>query len=504
MKIKEFLFVTSCLFLILPAAVIAGGGDDDSNSLEQEIPTYSIGYVQDYNVVYSCTYRLNISETVNSGYAGTFDFSINFSKETGEVTAASVSQISEISDLTDMTANKLLVKTNISKIAYKYSDGYTCPSLMVMLTDEMDEKVGKENIIFNLENEDVSKIAKTSSVYNSWLTVHNYYVTKYNCKMSDKESCQNKQYCEWGVIDSHHTYGCREMRYQKEENAPPSTVRTAACTGYLEPVFKQSIEYMFTADGKLNIAEGAGDFAMFPNNNSTYVDKDNALYELWKNGGCCATNKLAISYNNDSVVVSCDGNGDWVYNGVNTNSYCKTEFDELASQLGIISKNITQKNQIEFYNKYKKAANCCKQIYSDLNVDSSSDDYNYCDKITGKVNDPNINLLNEWVTKDYFGNRVISGNNGTDCKGILGSLGDWLSRIYNILKLAVPAIIVAMGFKDFIQGMSSDKDDALKKAGTNFIKRLVVGAVFVMLPMLIKMILTFAFGGSFSDICITL
>ena len=141
----------------------------------------------------------------------------------------------------------------------------------------------------------------------------------------------------------------------------------------------------------------------------------------------------------------------------------------------------------------QKTSKKCQKIYANLN--SPSDEDTICDNFWSKVAD--------WAKAGYFGNRVITSGVG-GCTGILGSLGVWLSRIYNILKLAVPAIIVAMGFKDFIQGMSSGKDDALKKAGTNFIKRLVVGAVFVMLPLLIKMILTFAFGGSFSDICIDL
>ena len=160
--------------------------------------------------------------------------------------------------------------------------------------------------------------------------------------------------------------------------------------------------------------------------------------------------------------------------------------------------------QKTLYDEALKLRNQCKKAYANLDYKcEKADNINFC-KDNCCACEFIDTIIVEYAKDGYFGNRIISGSNGTDCKGILGSLGDWLSRIYNILKLAVPAIIVAMGFKDFIQGMSSGKDDALKKAGTNFIKRLVVGAVFVMLPILIKMILTFAFGGSFSDICISL
>lgn len=155
-----------------------------------------------------------------------------------------------------------------------------------------------------------------------------------------------------------------------------------------------------------------------------------------------------------------------------------------------------QKKQKKDFDELLSLRHGCQKIYSNLDLSESSKAYTKCKEFEGQVK--------IWATNRCFGNRLITSNGNNDCTGTLGSLGVWLSKIYNILKLAVPAIIVAMGFKDFIQGMASGKDDALKKAGTSFIKRLVVGAIFVMLPLLIKMILTFAFGGGFSDICIDL
>ena len=110
--------------------------------------------------------------------------------------------------------------------------------------------------------------------------------------------------------------------------------------------------------------------------------------------------------------------------------------------------------------------------------------------------------LKKWAEAGYFGNRIITSETGTDCDDTLGSLGKWLKTIYDIMKYAVPVVIVVLGIKDFISGTISGNDDALKKAGSAFIKRLIWGAAFVALPVLITMILTFAFGGSFADICI--
>ena len=160
--------------------------------------------------------------------------------------------------------------------------------------------------------------------------------------------------------------------------------------------------------------------------------------------------------------------------------------------------------QKTLYDESLKLSKQCKKAFANLDDKcEKADSINLCKDNCCACSFIDDKII-EYAKAGYFGNRVITPNSSSGCDETLGSLGVWLSRIYNILKLAVPVIIVAMGFKDFIQGMSSGKDDALKKAGTNFIKRLVVGAVFVMLPILIKMILTFAFGGSFSDICIDL
>lgn len=111
-------------------------------------------------------------------------------------------------------------------------------------------------------------------------------------------------------------------------------------------------------------------------------------------------------------------------------------------------------------------------------------------------------IIDEYANKGYFGNRIIKDTNSGGCTETLGALGSWLTRIYKILLLAVPVIIVAFGFKDFIQAMGAGKEDELKKVGSTFIKRLILGAIFVALPILVKFILTVALGGDVANMCI--
>lgn len=151
------------------------------------------------------------------------------------------------------------------------------------------------------------------------------------------------------------------------------------------------------------------------------------------------------------------------------------------------------KYQDEQYKKAQKLVDECRRIYVDSN--STKEDIQNCDDLNG--------LIETWAKAGYFGNRIITSNtSGNTCDQTLGSLGDWLTKIFKIMLLAVPVIIMVFGFKDFIKALLSGKDDELKKSGSNFIKRLIFGAVFVALPMLIKVILTIALGGNFADICI--
>lgn len=149
------------------------------------------------------------------------------------------------------------------------------------------------------------------------------------------------------------------------------------------------------------------------------------------------------------------------------------------------------KYQKELYGKIEQIIKECKGVYSSLGASSS--DIGECDTFYSK--------LSNWSEKGYFGKYVINSTS-TGCKATLGSLAGWLKKIYNILLLAVPVLIMIFGFKDFMKAVLNGKEDELKKAGTTFIKRLIFGAVFVALPVLISLVINLAFGKGFADICI--
>lgn len=142
----------------------------------------------------------------------------------------------------------------------------------------------------------------------------------------------------------------------------------------------------------------------------------------------------------------------------------------------------------------KEIYNQCKKTFNNLDVSKDSDEYKKCEQVETK--------LSEYAEKGLFGNNIIKADGDLSCKATLGSLAIWLKKIYSIVLLAVPVLIMVFSFKDFIKAIINNKEDELKNSISKFIKRLIFGAVFVALPMLISLVIGLAFGEGFADICI--
>ena len=64
-----------------------------------------------------------------------------------------------------------------------------------------------------------------------------------------------------------------------------------------------------------------------------------------------------------------------------------------------------------------------------------------------------------------------------------------IKKVYGYIKVIIPILIIALGIADFIKVIMSGKDDDMKKALNNFIKRLILAIVFILLPILISLII---------------
>ena len=79
-----------------------------------------------------------------------------------------------------------------------------------------------------------------------------------------------------------------------------------------------------------------------------------------------------------------------------------------------------------------------------------------------------------------------------ECDTLFGTntaVGKYVHYIYNILKFAVPIILLAMSIKDFGTAIISQNDDGVKKATNTFIKRLIIAILILIVPTLLNFIL---------------
>lgn len=77
----------------------------------------------------------------------------------------------------------------------------------------------------------------------------------------------------------------------------------------------------------------------------------------------------------------------------------------------------------------------------------------------------------------------------TSCESVPQTIG-LLKKIYNFLKYMVPVIIIGLGMLDFIKAITSDDEKVFKEAWSKLMKRIMIGVVILILPVIIKMLIT--------------
>ena len=76
------------------------------------------------------------------------------------------------------------------------------------------------------------------------------------------------------------------------------------------------------------------------------------------------------------------------------------------------------------------------------------------------------------------------------CTPLLGENTDKMVHdAYNVLKFAVPIILLAMSIKDFGTAIISQDNDAIKKSTNTFMKRLIIAVVILVLPTILNFLL---------------
>lgn len=100
----------------------------------------------------------------------------------------------------------------------------------------------------------------------------------------------------------------------------------------------------------------------------------------------------------------------------------------------------------------------------------------------------------EDIKNDYIS---LAGNNGIsiviDCETLLGQdLIDKINSYLDIIKIAIPIILIGFGIFDFAKATFSGSEDEMKKAQQDFIKRLVIAILIFLTPAIVNFILNIA------------
>ena len=74
------------------------------------------------------------------------------------------------------------------------------------------------------------------------------------------------------------------------------------------------------------------------------------------------------------------------------------------------------------------------------------------------------------------------------------------SQLYNVIMVLVPAILVIMGAIDLIKGISSQKEDDIKKGRQSLAKRMFAGFATLLIVLLVKALISLLAGGSSNKI----
>lgn len=85
-------------------------------------------------------------------------------------------------------------------------------------------------------------------------------------------------------------------------------------------------------------------------------------------------------------------------------------------------------------------------------------------------------------------------------KNIPAVLPKMTSGIYNVLMVAVPVILVIFGVIDLVKGISSQKEDEIKKGREAFMKRTIIGVITFLIVMLTKVFINILASSNFDRI----
>lgn len=147
-----------------------------------------------------------------------------------------------------------------------------------------------------------------------------------------------------------------------------------------------------------------------------------------------------------------------------------------------------------------KTTECLKKA-ENISQEEKDEIKNDIDQTTDEIRDTvsdSIEKFKDKITSITFGTDNIPLN----CQGLLGDdLLSIIDEIFGYVKIAAPILLIVLGSIDFGQAVLLDDKDALRKAGSKFVKRAIVCVAIFFVPTILSYILHFVDGIGVDPLC---
>lgn len=125
----------------------------------------------------------------------------------------------------------------------------------------------------------------------------------------------------------------------------------------------------------------------------------------------------------------------------------------------------------------------------------------------GKVKNTVIYLSSCMLLMLLKVNNVYATKSELGCNGIFGDPGDanslanLIKGILDVFRIVAPILVIVLGSLDLFLAMASSSEDKMKKAQSNFMKRIIMGVCLFFVPAIINFILDIASKSMGYDAC---
>lgn len=98
---------------------------------------------------------------------------------------------------------------------------------------------------------------------------------------------------------------------------------------------------------------------------------------------------------------------------------------------------------------------------------------------------------------------AVSAADKVDCGNVTNipaKIPELTSYAMTIIQIAVPVIFVIVGSLDLFKGLTSQKEDEIKKGQQAFVKRLIIAVLIFFIVVIVKLVISVVAEGSNADI----